>query len=278
MTSAVNKIAMFFYGSGKQRRANIILSAVLAAVLVALFAVVARDPVEITIEPVRNAPPLQLTWFDANAPRQVSNTDKLATATFNGQLLGLLEAGARSTATIRLQGQSEQVFRLGEAIVSGVLLVAVEQNRIVVEQRGQQRELLLDIDGLTSSQLSAVNESSAASELAQPGAGNAALALAGLFSAQPVQLEGGSGLLLSNIGEEMSILTDLQQGDIVVAVEQDGQRLSVDQLTAAPQLLAGLAMNSELPITVMRDGNEITLMINAASLAARVMPNLNINQ
>lgn len=276
--SALQKVVISVYGSGKQRRVNLLLCVVLVALLTALFAVVVRNPVEIAIEPVRSAPPLQLTWFDASAPRQLGNVEKLATATFNGQLLGLLEAGARSTATIRLQGQSEQVFRLGETIVSGVRLVAVEQNRIVVEQRGQQRELLLDIDGLTSSELSAVNEPTAGSGLAQPDAGNAALALAGLFSAQPVQLESGSGLLLSDIGEEMSILTDLQQGDIVVAVEQDGQRLSVDQLTAAPQLLAGLAMNSELPITVMRDGNEITLMINAASLAARVMPNLNINQ
>ncbi|MFW2421882.1 MAG: type II secretion system protein N [Porticoccaceae bacterium] len=276
--SALHKVVISVYGSGKQRRVNLLLCVVLVALLAALFAVIVRNPVEIAIEPVRSAPPLQLTWFDASAPRQLGNVEKLATATFNGQLLGLLEAGARSTATIRLQGQSEQVFRLGETIVSGVRLVAVEQNRIVVEQRGQQRELLLDIDGLTSSELSAINEPSAASGLAQPGAGNAALALAGLFSAQPVQLESGSGLLLSDIGEEMSILTDLQQGDIVVAVEQDGQRLSVDQLTATPQLLAGLAMNSELPITVVRDGNEITLMINAASLAARVMPNLNINQ
>lgn len=276
--SALHKVVISIYGSGKQRRVNLLLCVVLVALLAALFAVIVRNPVEIAIEPVRSAPPLQLTWFDASAPRQLGNVEKLATATFNGQLLGLLEAGARSTATIRLQGQSEQVFRLGETIVSGVRLVAVEQNRIIVEQRGQQRELLLDIDGLTSSELSAVNEPSAASELAQPGAGNAALALAGLFSAQPVQLESGSGLLLSDIGEEMSILTDLQQGDIVVAIEQDGQRLSVDQLTATPQLLAGLAMNSELPITVVRDGNEITLMINAASLAARVMPNLNINQ
>ena len=276
--SALHKVVISVYGSGNQRRINLVLSVLLVALLAALFAVIVRNPVEIAIEPVRSASPLQLTWFDASAPRQLGNVEKLATATFNGQLLGLLEAGARSTATIRLQGQSEQVFRLGETIVSGVRLVAVEQNRIIVEQRGQQRELLLDIDGLTSSELSAVNEPSAASELAQPGAGNAALALAGLFSAQPVQLESGSGLLLSDIGEEMSILTDLQQGDIVVAIEQDGQRLSVDQLTATPQLLAGLAMNSELPITVVRDGNEITLMINAASLAARVMPNLNINQ
>jgi len=274
MASKLSALMAALFGHGRPRLFSL-AAAVAVVLLVAASAVtLLRPPVEIRLAPESPNVGLGLAWFGSGQLQPEPQT-ALTTANINGQLLGVLVAGSRSTATLKLQGKPEQVFRLGDSLASGTRLVAVEHHRVVVEQRGVRRELLLNTDSLDSSEFSAVDDSDGQTS-AQPGSSGAALALAGMFRAQPIALEGGGrGLLLSEIGDEMAILTDLQSGDVVLGVERAGETYSVEQLTAEPGLWAGLALESELPVTVQRDGAPITLLINAASLAARVMPNLS---
>lgn len=274
MASKLSALMAALFGHGRPRLFSL-AAAVAVVLLVAASAVtLLRPPVEIRLAPESPNVGLGLAWFGSGQLQPEPQT-ALTTANINGQLLGVLVAGSRSTATLKLQGKPEQVFRLGDSLASGTRLVAVEHHRVVVEQRGVRRELLLNTDSLDSSEFSAVDDSDGQTS-AQPGSSGAALALAGMFRAQPIALEGGGrGLLLSEIGDEMAVLTDLQSGDVVLGVEKAGETYSVEQLTAEPGLWAGLALESELPVTVQRDGAPITLLINAASLAARVMPNLS---
>lgn len=274
MASKLSALMAALFGHGRPRLFSL-AAAVAVVLLVAASAVtLLRPPVEIRLAPESPNVGLGLAWFGSGQLQPEPQT-ALTTANINGQLLGVLVAGSRSTATLKLQGKPEQVFRLGDSLASGTRLVAVEHHRVVVEQRGVRRELLLNTDSLDSSEFSAVDDP-AGQTSAQPASSGAALALAGMFRAQPIALEGGGrGLLLSEIGDEMAILTDLQSGDVVLGVERAGETYSVEQLTAEPGLWAGLALESELPVTVQRDGAPITLLINAASLAARVMPNLS---
>jgi len=273
MSKRVNIVALLF-GEGRLRRLSIIAALAALAMAMAAVATLFRPPVEIALPGLRAAEPLRLQWFGSSEPAEQPSA-ALQPVNLRGELLGVLVAGSRSTATIKLQGKPEQVFRIGDELASGIRLVVVEHQRIVVEQRGQRRELPLLRDSLADSELQAVAGESAASD---DSAAGVAMALSGLFRAQPVAQGDGRGLLLSDIGDEMAILTDLQSGDIVVAVQSNGERLTVDQLMANPALWSALALNSELPVTVVRDDSEMTLLINAASLAARVMPNLTDNQ
>ncbi|TFH67227.1 hypothetical protein E3W66_09410 [Gammaproteobacteria bacterium LSUCC0057] len=265
-------VVLRLFGRGWVQRASLLAMVVALLSGVAVLLLLTRPPVELRlaspVPPAFEAP----NWFAAVEPAAPSQP-RLATANLRGELLGVLVAGARSTATVKLQGKPEQVFRLGEELEPGVVLVAVEAERVILRQRGQQRELVLASDSLAASEwaptVSADESSQADSEV------GVALALSGLFRAQPTQYNGSSALLLSDIGAEMAVLTDLQTGDLVVAVEYQGEQLTIDQLSANPALWSALALNSELPVTVVRNDNEITLQINAASLAARVMPNLN---
>jgi len=278
MAGKLTQLSGAIFGRGGQRRFTSAAALAVVALAVAIVAALLRPPVDIQLAPQHAQPRLALSWFGAALAPPSKTDTALEQASINGQLLGVLVAGERSTATLKLQGQTEQVFRLGDTLTSGTRLVAVEHHRVVVEQRGVRRELLLDSDSLSRNEFSAI-ESAQYDTAMDPSTAqrdSAALALAGMFRAQPVELDdGGRGLLLSEVGDEMAILTDLQSGDIVVAIEYNGEPYSVERLTAEPALWANLALDSELPVTVQRDGSQQTLLINAASLAARVMPNLN---
>jgi len=68
----------------------------------------------------------------------------------------------------------------------------------------------------------------------------------------------------------MLSLTELQDGDVVVQVGTT----SIDELMSNPSQWMSYSTETTLPVTVMRNGQETTLYVNAFSLSARILPNL----
>ena len=95
-----------------------------------------------------------------------------------------------------------------------------------------------------------------------------------MFGAVPVNVGGSSGLKMNNISDEIKILADIQDGDVVVKV--DG--LMVQSLLADPTKWMSYSSASSLPVTVIRQGQEEIIYVNAASLSAKMLPNLGLNQ
>ena len=62
----------------------------------------------------------------------------------------------------------------------------------------------------------------------------------------------------------------MQEGDTITHI--DG--VAIQDLLANPQKWITLSGSSSLPITVIRQGQEETIYINAASLSAKMLPNL----
>ncbi len=220
---------------------------------------------------------LSWRWFGQNSGDseqdliiQNEAEKKLPEASINAELLGVLRSQGLATATIRVNGQQEKVFAVGDQLQPGVELVSVSTSRIILHERGRQvqitmrkpEDMLIQLHNRNNSQ----NDNANSSELLQGG-----FSLANMFDAIPVQLDNSSqGIQLGDISEEILSLSELQDGDVIIQVGAT----SIDELILNPGQWITYTTETVLPVTVMRDGQKITLYVNAFSLSARILPNL----
>ncbi|MDG1323231.1 MAG: hypothetical protein P8P31_06130, partial [Porticoccaceae bacterium] len=80
------------------------------------------------------------------------------------------------------------------------------------------------------------------------------------------------GFKINNLSTEVKMMADIRDGDVVLQV--DG--LSVQDLMANPVKMMSYSAANSLPVTVMRNGREETIYVNAASLSAKMLPTLGL--
>lgn len=220
---------------------------------------------------------LNWRWFGSGGTDEGQNPGlqneaeaQLAEASINAVLLGVMRTQGVAAATISVNGQQEKVFTIGDELLPGVELVSVSTSRVVLNERGRQvqismpkpEDMLIQVRNQRNSQQN--GRSSAA--LLQDG-----FSLANMFDALPVQLDNSAtGIQLGGISEEMLSLSDLQDGDVVMQIGGS----SIDELMANPSQWMSYTTETTLPVTVLRNGQETTLFVNAFSLSARILPNL----
>jgi type II secretory pathway component PulC len=201
----------------------------------------------------------------------VEKHGELPEANMNAVLLGVMMAGEDSLATLKFGGKPEAVYRIGDDLSSGFRLIDIETFRIVVRKNGLTQQVLMKKpEGIIETQQSMPTDSAAESS-GQPQEG---FALANMFGAVPVMAGGGAGLKLNNLSAELSALADLQEGDIVLQIEGK----SVQDLMANPAQWASYAASNSLPVKVLRQGQEEIIYVNAASLSAKILPNLGLTR
>lgn len=217
-------------------------------------------------------------WFGSaamlagqDAISQIEAEQQLAEASINAVLLGVVRTQGLAAATISVNGQQEKVFTIGDELRPGVELLRVTTSRVVLNERGREvqlsmpkpEDMLIQVRAQRANQQSGAGSSTA---LLDNG-----FSLANMFDALPVQLENSAtGIQLGGISEEMLSLSDLQDGDVVMQVGGS----SIDELMANPSQWMSYTTETTLPVTVMRNGQETTLYVNAFSLSARILPNL----
>ena len=215
-----------------------------------------------SIASVQRAKPLYWDWFRSDSiatVMAVDQRDNLADAAIDAELLGVLITQSTASATVKFRGRREQVFHEGEELAPDTTIMEIEAYRIVVKQNGINKQVLLKKPDI-------IMETEKSSPIAQsPKTG---FALANMFGAVPVNISGGSGLKLNNLSDEMKILADIRDGDVVIAV--DG--MAMGELMANPTAWMGYSSSSSLPVTVIREGQEETIYVNAASLYAKMLP------
>lgn len=211
---------------------------------------------------------LYWNWF-RGAPSVVADTEaplgKLADAKINAILLGVMIAGDASSATLKFNGKPEAVYHKGDSLGSNTRLVEIEPYRIVVKQNGTNKQVLMKKpDVIMTSEERSSNQSTQAS----------GFSLANMFGAVPVNIGGNSGLKMNNLSDEIKILADIQEGDVVMQV--DG--LSIQNLLQDPTKWMSYSGSTSLPVTVIRQGQEEIVYVNAASLSAKMLPKLGLSQ
>ena len=217
---------------------------------------------------VPNSKVLYWNWFRGAPQMAVDTEEQLGTledAKINAILLGVMIAGDASSATLKFNGKPEAVYHKGDNLGANTSLVDIEPYRIVVKQNGINKQVLMKKpDTIMSSE-----ETSSGQPAAEAG-----FALANMFGAVPINIDGNSGLKMSNLSSEIKILADIQEGDVVMQV--DG--LSIQSLLQDPTKWMSYSGSSSLPVTVIRQGQEEIIYVNAASLSAKMLPKLGLSQ
>lgn len=256
---------------------NVLLIALLLALLVALvmsFTDIKSGAKAISRTSSPVAARLSWNWFNGTAvtaPIVEVDSRDLADANVKAKLLGVMLSESASLATISLNGRPEQVYRVGDKLGSSIVIKQMQAFRIIVEQNGVRRQILLKKpDDVMQIEQSSESESDSGSQTTDEG-----FAMANMFGALPVKVDNyGSGFKLNKLSDEMKMLADIEDGDVVVDIGGTG----VQELMSDPAEWVKYSSETSLPVTVIRNGEEVVVYVNAASLSAKMLPKLGLNQ
>jgi type II secretory pathway component PulC len=221
---------------------------------------------------------LRWNWFPAPRSQQVeqiaetvSPDEILANASIRAELLGVVISPWGSYAAISTSARPDGVYAVGDSIENNVTLEAVEQNRVIVSQRGSRRQIPLNsiTDNGSSAQRS--NESGLM-ELNESQAGSAqGFSLSGLLSAAPEMVPGvGMGLRLGDVSADLADLADVQEGDVLISVNGT----AVGDMISNPVMWQQFSQMTSMPVTILRDEEQIELFVNGASLSEKILPQM----
>ena len=256
---------------------QLIVSSILLSLAISLIVLISlqqnyEQPELVNVPRVKSLPNNNWNWFRGGyEPEPVSRENKmLPEASINAELLGILITPTMGTATVKHTGKQETVYRLGDELGAGMRLVEVESERVVIEQNGVFKQVTLKKhDSIFESTSVTGNRESKEKE---------GFMLANMFGAVPVSLEGAeggreTGFRLNSLSAEMRSLAEVEDGDVIVAVGGS----AVKELIKSPAEWKDFVGQSSLPVTVIRDGQEVTVHVNAASLSQKVLPMLSQN-
>jgi len=205
-------------------------------------------------------------WFATNTDtlsRIEANTEALEEARLDAKLLGVVYTLDKATATLRVGGRTEKVYRAGDEIQGGLQIAAIEPYRVVVVQNGKREQISMARGELPMLGNTASNPPA---ESPPPG-----FSLGEVFTAVPVSLDGqNSGLKLDSLSAEIQQLVELQEGDVIVRVGNH----SIQELLQNPVQWMQYSTNGALPVTILRDGQESVIHVNGPAMALRFLPAL----
>ena len=226
-----------------------------------------EPPAFSAIEQVRASVKINFDWFgDEVKPQKeidLSNIpDNLPIANIDAQLLGVVLAGDASTATIKFGGSKEVVHFIGDKIEGKIKIVDIQGYGIIVLQDGVNKQMVMKKPDTIIEQSVGTAKSGKSSD--------SGFAFANMFGAVPVIAGGTTGFKLNDLSSEVQSLADIREGDVVIGV--DG--VSLKDIMADPSSWVKFSASTNLPVTVLRDGEKQIIYINASSLSAKMMPNL----
>ena len=214
---------------------------------------------------------VQWSWYAGAAePEEEVEEEDIVDASISAELFGVVIAGEDSIATLTVSRKPAQVYRIGDELDRNVTLEEIEPNRVVISQNGTRRQILLN--DITGGAQDSSDEESLIRVNDEPAPATAGFSLPGVGSTTPIRVEGGgTGLRLSGVSEDIGDLADLRENDVVL----DINGTPVADLFTNPLLWQQFSQETNLPMTVLRDGNQEEVYVNAASLFERIIPQLD---
>jgi len=228
---------------------------------------------------------LRWNWFPSvrapvsEAPKQQVTDEELSRATIKAELLGVVITEDVSYAAISTSKNPQGVYSVGDNIENNVSLEEIQDYRVIISQRGSRRQIplkSLEKGGKRGAKRNSLIEVGTSSSSTGPSS-NSSLGfnLSGLVSTKPIQLPNGSiGLKLDGLSEDLTDLADVQEGDVVLAVNGS----PVSELLTNPLLWQQFSRQTNMPITIMRGEEQLELFVNAASLSQKILPRIGAGQ
>jgi len=203
-------------------------------------------------------------WFATSTVNQSQvEGEVLEDAALDAKLLGVVYTVDKATATLRVGGRAEKVYRVGDEIERGLQIASIEPYRVVVVQDGKREQISMVRVG--QSKLGSTAATTSAESL-PPG-----FSLGEVFTAVPVSVDGeNSGLKLDSLSDEIQQLVELREGDVIVRVGNHG----IQDLLQNPAQWMQYSTNGAVPVTILRDGQESVIQVNGPAMALRLLPAL----
>ena len=261
---------------------NLLLAVIMAVLLVAMALLFVGDKPAvkgIARTSTGAVTSLRWSWFNSTvAATSIAQDDlsDLADADIKAKLLGIVLSERTSSATIAFNGRPEKVYHIGDKLGSEIVIKQIQPFRIIVEQNGAKRQIQLEkADSVMQTEQTAGNTSGNgyinSSSNKAPDEG---FAMANMFGALPVRAgKYGRGFKLNKLSSEMKSFADIEEGDVVV----DIGGTDVQSLMANPAEWIKYSGQTSLPVKVIRNGQEVIVNVNAASLSAKMLPKLGLS-
>lgn len=256
-----------------------LFTSVSVLLLVFMVKILLVGPPVVAAAPVKNSSSVaspRWNWFPSvrQAVEEVvqeKNAEELARATIKAELLGVVITENDSYAAISTTANPQGLYSVGDSIENNVTLEEIQDYRVVISQRGSRRQIPLK--SLDASR--AAEERSSLIEVGPDTGANSGFNLSGLVATTPIQLPNGAiGLKLGGLSEDLTDLADVQEGDVVTAVNGT----DISQMLTNPLLWQQFSQQTNMPITILRGDEEIELFVNAASLSQKILPRLGAGQ
>ncbi len=278
--------------SGRRWVFGLLVAASVLTVLAAVRVLLLPAPVIADTRLIEPAaiPHLRWNWFPA--ARQAvpvveaglqQDSSQLPRASIDAELLGTLISTEGAYAAISTRSRPDGVYREGDRIDGSFVLDEIRVDRVIVLQGGVRQQIPLnDLENATAERVGRIDASREPliEVNTPPGTGSSAVnlgeVLANMVSAPRIEqlAGGGQGFRLSGLSESALELTDLREGDLVIAVNG----LAIDEIMTNTSQHRALSQATSLPVTVLRDEEQVELVVNAASLAARIPARLRAGQ
>lgn len=198
----------------------------------------------------------RLTPTEAEAGAGEAGFDEAPISTLDLQVVGVRTATdpAHATAIIAAPDSRQRVYRIGDEIINGVILRAVESDRVVVARNGATE--ILPYASRRNSLLSDASSRSdmgdeTAAETGAPvvtSASVSASALAQSIAGRALEDDGGVRVQPTGSGEAFAA-AGFVSGDVITAV--NGQRITNE--TSLAEALAGVSAGDAISVDVLRD-------------------------
>ncbi len=222
----------------------------------------------LTVQPLRPlANNLSLGWFPVDRSSPVEHTtapEDLADANVRAELLGVLIDADRAFAAIQTPQIPDGLYVVGDEIATNVELIAIEENRVVVRERGVERQIRLN----SLSENGAPQDEALLQSLPAETQG---FSLAGVFGATPIDVSGhGLAVRIDSLDPEFAEISGLEINDVLLSINER----PMTQYLTNPMMLQQTLQQTLINVSVQRGGENVELSLNARSLGERILPNI----
>jgi len=194
------------------------------------------------------------------APAPVEEATEVAETALDLKLTGVW-TGENPSATVRKPDGTQDRFAVGDTILSGVSLVAVYADQVIIEQNGARESLRFESKARVSQPASSPPAASSA-----PARQNLMLAdIQSVFSLRPAQNASGEPAIAIFAGSDRAAFekTGLRNGDILKAINGAPPPM---EPAAMARLMNEVAQSGAAEIVVERGGNVQSISLSFKEL------------
>ena len=227
----------------------------------------------------------QWSWFSYNkivkkAPRKVIKKSRIV-----ADLVGLIRTDERRVALITTKNKPLGVYAEGSQIEAGFILKLIEHDRVIIDENGEERELLMkkNINSLLREQTEQDSQEEKGNKRLN---GKSIIGNSQISNVQKIEnnqfsqfvdvykvkvSDENEGLFLKDIDDFVSEISGIKPSDILVDV--DGQ--SVFDIINNTPVIMELLNKESVSVSVVRNGQQQQLNINVKDISSKLLPLLN---